>query len=93
MHLFYFLLKRSCLLIQSNRDFNFFSLFCFKFHMDDPKNVTNYYHDIFNQKERISITDEACMNCYLMEIGEVDPQDGRCEKCGKRAANPLLGIA
>ena len=33
------------------------------------------------------------MNCYLMEIGEVDPQDGRCEKCGKRAANPLLGIA
>ena len=35
----------------------------------------------------------ACMNCYLMEIGEVDPQDGRCEKCGKRAANPLLGIA
>ena len=35
----------------------------------------------------------ACMNCYLMEIGEVDPQDGRCEKCGKRAANPLLNIA
>ena len=45
------------------------------------------------KKERISITGEACMNCYLMEIGEVDPQDGRCEKCGKRAANPLLSIS
>ena len=35
----------------------------------------------------------ACMNCSLMEIGEVDPQDGRCENCGKSAANYVLNIS
>lgn len=33
-----------------------------------------------------------CMNCYLIEIGEVDPQMGRCGKCGKPATNQVLGI-
>ena len=32
----------------------------------------------------------SCTNCYLMKIGEVDPQMGRCGKCGKRATNLLL---
>ena len=35
----------------------------------------------------------ACMNCALMEIGEVDPQYGRCEHCGKNAANYVLNIS
>ena len=35
-----------------------------------------------------------CMNCYLMEIGEVDPDaSGRCGRCGKRSANAVLGFA
>ena len=62
--------------------------------MDDRNNVTHQY-DIYLKKERISMTEDdgACMNCYLMEIGEVDPQMGRCEKCGKRATNQLLSIS
>ena len=32
-----------------------------------------------------------CMNCYLMEIGEVDPDVDVCAKCGKPPPNPLLG--
>ena len=31
-----------------------------------------------------------CMNCYLMEIGEADPNVNVCEKCGKPPSNMLL---
>ena len=34
-----------------------------------------------------------CMSCNLLEIGEVDPQIGRCGKCGKPAANAVLGFS
>ena len=37
--------------------------------------------------------DEECIDCYRIRMGEVITKDVRCEKCGKRAANPLLGIA
>ena len=69
-------------------------LFKKNYELDDGKKVYNHKFGN-NKKERISMTEEsgACMNCYLMEIGEVDPQMGRCEKCGKRAANPLLSIS
>ena len=73
---------------------NFF-LFSFKKNMSWMMEKMSTIINSVMKKERISMTEEsgACMNCYLMEIGEVDPQMGRCEKCGKRAANPLLSIS
>ena len=56
------------------------------------KNIEN----ISDKKEEIAMTLDdgtACMNCALMEIGEVDPQFGRCEHCGKSAANYVLNIS
>ena len=56
------------------------------------KNIDN----ISDKKEEIAMTLDdgtACMNCALMEIGEVDPQFGRCEDCGKTAANYVLNIS
>ena len=56
------------------------------------KNIEN----MSDKKEEIAMTLDdgtACMNCALMEIGEVDPQFGRCEDCGKTAANYVLNIS
>ena len=63
-----------------------------KFHMDDRNNCVNKF---VCDQERISMSEDGgpCMNCYLMEIGEVDPQNGRCGRCGKRAANAVLGFS
>ena len=60
--------------------------------MDARKSIEN----IFDIKEEIAMTLDdgtACMNCSLMEIGEVDPQDGRCENCRKSAENYVLNIS
>ena len=67
-------------------------LFYIKFVIDDRNNFVNKF---VCTKERISMSEEGCpcMSCNLLEIGEVDPQIGRCGKCGKRAANAVLDFS